>query len=354
MLNTIKKFEVKYLQVLDEKGKIDKKLKPKLSNKDIKKMYEFMVLIRIYDEIALKLQRAGRLGTYPSLRGQEAIHIGSAFPLKGEDWIVPSFRSEGVLICKGIPIESIYAVYGGDERGYLTNKNIVPFAIPVGTQMIHACGIAYSLKLKKKKAAAITYFGDGGTSEGDFHEAMNFAGVFKLPVIFICQNNQWAISLPVSKQTASETLAQKAVAYGFEGIKVDGNDIFAVYQATKEALEKARNGKGPTLIECFTYRMSDHTTADDATKYRSKEEVKKWEKKDPILRLETYMQKNKIANQKYFLKVKEEAEKKVNIAVKKYESTPEAPPEDILKYVYKEFPFPDQLEELKLRKELLK
>jgi pyruvate dehydrogenase E1 component alpha subunit len=349
-------FKVNYLQVLNEKGKLDKKLKPKLNNKDIKTIYEQMRLVRLYDEIALKLQRAGRMGTYPSLKGQEAIHVGSAFTLNNDDWIVPSFRTEGVLISRGVPIENIYDVYGGDERGYNIKQNIVPFAIPVGTQMLHACGIAYALKFKNKKAVAITYFGEGGTSEGDFHEAMNFAGIFKLPVIFICQNNQYAISVPVKKQTASETLAQKAIAYGFEGIKVDGNDVFAVFKVVKEAIEKAKKGKGPTLIECFTYRMSDHTTADDAKKYRSEKEVKLWEKKDPIRRLEIFMLKKKIANKKYFLMVKEEAEKKVNLAVKKYESKQEAPAEDILKYIYKELPenMQDQLQELKLRKELMK
>ena len=349
-------FEVKYLQVLNEKGELDKKLKPRLKNNEIKKLYEAMILIRTYDEIALKLQRAGRLGTYPSLHGQEAIQIGSSFVIKNEDWISSSFRTEGVLISKGTPIENIYQVYGGDERGFITNKNIIPFEITVGTQMLHACGIAYALKFKNKKAASITYFGDGATSEGDFHEAMNFAGVFKLPVVFICQNNQYAISIPLKKQTASKTLAQKAIAYGFEGIIIDGNDVFAVLKATKDALDKARSNKGPTLIECFTYRISDHTTADDAKKYRTESEVKEWEKKDPIKRLEIFMLKTKIVNKKYFLKVKEESEKKVNLAVKKYESIKDASPEDILKYIYKNLPnnMQDQLQELKLREELMK
>ena len=355
-IKKIAEFEVKYLQILNKKGGLDKKIMPKLKNKEIKRLYEDMVLIRAYDEIALKLQRAGRLGTYPSLHGQEATQIGSAFPIKNKDWITSSFRCEGILISKGIPIENIYNVYGGDERGYITNKNIIPFEITVGTQMLHACGIAYALKLKNKKAASITYFGDGATSEGDFHEAMNFAGVFKLPVVFICQNNQYAISVPLRKQTASQTIAQKAVAYGFEGIIVDGNDVFAVLKATKEALDKARSGKGPTLIECYTYRISDHTTADDAKKYRAEKEVKEWQKKDPIKRLEVFMLKNKIANKHYLLKVKEESERKVNLAVKKYESIKDAQPEDILKYIYKDWPdnMQDQLQELKLREGLMK
>src|SRR3989344_1056392 len=240
-IKAIEKFEINYLSILNEDGNCDEKLKPKLKPNEIKRLYEAMLLSRIYDDRSLKLQRQGRIGTFASIKGQEAIHAGSALAIKDSDWIVPSFRCEGVSITKGIPIHKILQVWGGDERGYkcAENVNITPFEITVGTQMLHACGIAYGIKLKKEKKAVATYFGDGATSEGDFHEAMNFAGVFKLPVVFICQNNQWAISVPVSKQTASETLAQKAIAYGFEGIKIDGNDIFAVYQATKEALEKA-------------------------------------------------------------------------------------------------------------------
>jgi len=348
-------FKVEYLQILNEKGIVDKKLMPKLKSSEIKNIYEEMILIRVYDEIALKLQRAGRLGTYIFSKGHEAIHVGSALVIKKEDWIVPSFRAEGVLISKGVPIENIYQVYGGDERGNHFKQNILPISIPVGTQMLHACGLAYASKYKNKKSVAITYFGEGATSEGDFHEAMNFAGVFKLPVVFICQNNQYAISVPLKKQTASATIAQKALAYGFDGIKVDGNDVFAVYKSTKEAIEKARKNI-PTLIECFTYRLTDHTTADDAKKYRSNEEVKSWEKKDPIKRLEIFMLKKRLVNKNYFSKVKQEAERKVNLAVKKYEAIKDAPPEDILKYLYKDIPdnMQDQLQELKLRKELSK
>lgn len=350
-IKKIGEFEVKYLQILNEKGILDKKLMPKLNKAEIKKIYESMVLIRIYDEIALKLQRAGRLGTYIFSKGHEAIHVGSALAIRKKDWIVPSFRAEGVLISKGVPIENIYQIYSGDERGNHFQQNILPISIPVGTQMLHACGLAYAMKYKNKKEVAITYFGEGATSEGDFHEAMNFAGVFRLPVVFICQNNQYAISVPLKKQTASETIAQKALSYGFKGIKVDGNDVFAVYKATKEAIEKGV----PTLIECFTYRVTDHTTADDSKKYRSNEEVKLWEKKDPIKRLEIFMLKNKLVNKNYFIKVKEGAEVKVNLAVKKYESIKDAPAEDILNYLYQDpKDIEDQLQELKLRKELMK
>jgi len=355
-IKTVCKFEVKYMQILDENGKCDERLRPKLRANEIKRIYESMVLSRVYDERALKLQRQGRIGTFASLRGQEAIHVGSALAAKDTDWIVPSFRCEGVYITKGYPIACIYQVWGGDERGYVSprNMNIFPFEITVGTQTLHACGIAWAAKIKRDNIGVLTFFGDGGTSEGDFHEAMNFAGVYKLPVVFICQNNQWAISVPRDKQTASETLAQKAIAYGFEGIQIDGNDVFAVYYAIKSALEKARKGQGPSMIECVTYRMGDHTTADDATRYRTKTEVKKWEDKDPIERLAKYMLQKKIVDLDYFVQVKKKVDIKIDEAVKQYESLPDPNPEDILNYVFenKTEILDDEMNELKLRKEL--
>jgi len=353
---TINKFEVKYLQILDEKGKCDSKLMPSLKPNELKRFYEFMVLARKYDERALILQRQGRMGVIASLRGQEAIHIGTAFGIKDSDWIVPSFRCDGVYIVKGYPLETLYQSWGGDERGNIAPKdmNILPAAVPVGTQTLHAVGIGMAARIKKDKIGVITYFGDGATSEGDLHEAMNFASVYKAPVVFICQNNQYAISLPVSKQTGAKTIAQKAIGYGFEGIKVDGNDVFAVYKATKEALEKARKGKGPSLIECFTYRMGDHTTSDDSGKYRTKSEVKKWEEKDPIERLKKYLLRKKIVNKEYFEDIDKKIDEKIDIAVKKYLTIEKDDPENILKFMYKDMPLnlKDQLEELKLRMKL--
>lgn len=355
-IKTVGKFEVKYMQILDENGKCDEKLKPKLKPNEIKRIYESMVLSRVYDERAFKMQRGGRIGTFASLRGQEAIHVGAALAAKDSDWIVPSFRCEGVYITKGYPIMHIYQVWGGDERGYNCPKtaNVLPFEITVGTQMLHACGIGWGAKIKKDNIGVLTFFGDGGTSEGDFHEAMNFAGVFKLPVVFICQNNQWAISLPREKQTASKTLAQKAIAYGFKGMQVDGNDVFSVYLAVKDALDCARKGKGPSMIECITYRMSDHTTADDASRYRTKAEVKRWEKKDPIERLAKYMLKKKIVDLEFFVQIKKKVDEKVDEAVKKYERLPSPNPEDILNYTFenKTEELEDQMKELRLRKEL--
>ncbi|MEK6904733.1 MAG: pyruvate dehydrogenase (acetyl-transferring) E1 component subunit alpha [Nanoarchaeota archaeon] len=339
-LKTLGKFEVKRLEILSESGKADSKLMPKLSNEQIKSMYEFMVLTRAFDNKCVNLQRQGRMGTYAQMLGQEATIIGSAFALdKKTDWVVPSFRESGVYIYLNYPIEMLMQYWGGHETGMKIPEeiNILPVAVPVGTQTLHGVGIAYALKYKKQKGAVAIYFGDGATSEGDFHEAMNFAGVFKLPAVFICQNNQWAISVPRSKQTASITLAQKAIAYGFDNyIQVDGNDIFAVYKVVKEALDNAKKGKGPSFIECETYRMSNHTTADDHTKYRSEKEVKAWEKKDPILRLKIYMKSKKLWNENYEKKVTDEANAKIENAVKKYESTPPQNPEGIFSYMYAE------------------
>jgi pyruvate dehydrogenase E1 component alpha subunit len=337
MLKTLKKFEVNRLEVLDNKGNYDKKLMPKLSNQDIKKLYESMILTRIIDRKSLNLQRQGRIGTYASMEGQEATIIGSSYALKKEDWLFPSFRENGALILRGQPMHELLMYGGGDERGMNIPKNInnFPITIPVGTQILHAVGVAMAAKIQNKKICSIVYFGDGATSEGDFHEGLNMAGVYKSPVVFICQNNQWAISVPREKQTASETLAQKAIAYGIKGIQVDGNDVFAVYKATKDALDDARKGNGPTLIECYTYRISDHTTSDDAKKYRDVKEVEEWKKKDPIVKLWNFMKKKKLWTKDYETKFVAKATKEVEDAVKKFESIPKPKIEDMFKFVYK-------------------
>ena len=350
-LKIIKSFDVHSLSILDESGKVDKKLMPKLSKKEITTMYEFMNLSRIYDNKAIKLQRSGRMYTFAPAFGQEASIIGSSFALEKKDWMFPAFREVTAYFLRGMPIENIFLYWGGGEKGMQIPKdqNNFTISIPVGSQMLHAVGVGMAANIKKEKIGIITYFGDGATSEGDFHEAMNFAGVFNSPVVFICQNNQYAISLPRAGQTKSETLAQKAIAYGFKGIQVDGNDVFAVYKATKEALANARSGKGPTFIECFTYRMGNHTTADDALKYRSKKEVEKWKLKDPILRLKKYMKKKKLWTPDYEKKMIKKYEDLVNKAVEKYEAMPKQSKEDMFKFMYQEMPknLQEQLEYLK-------
>jgi len=333
---TLETFNIKHLEILDEKGDIDESLMPSLSDEQIKKMYELLILSRTFDHYALNLHAEGRLGTYASILGQEASQIGSAFALDKSDWIFPSFREMGVYITMGFPLYMPLQYWSGDERGIKPpdDLNIFPVCVPVGTQIPHAAGVAMGIKYRGDKNVVACYFGDGGTSKGDFHEGLNIAGVFKLPVVFICQNNQWAISVPREKQTASKTLAQKAYAYGFEGIQVDGNDIFAVYKATRDAAQKAKNGDGPTLIECFTYRMSDHTTADDATRYRYKEEVEVWKPKDPILRLKLFMEKKELWTEKYQNEVEEKAKAAVDEAVKKEEAIEHPEPRDMFMYTY--------------------
>ncbi len=331
----------KMLQILDIEGNIvDESLMPKLTDDDIKKMYEYMVLARKWDEIAWKLQREGRLLTFAPLIGQEASQVGSAYAMEKDDWLFPMYRDNAAMILRGMPMELLFQYWAGDERGLRIpdDVNMFTLAIPVGTQIPHAVGFAWGMKMRKKKVATVVYFGDAATSKGDFHEGLNFAGVFKVPLVAICENNQYAISVPRSRQTASETIAQKAMAYGFEGIQVDGNDVFAVYKVTKEALEKARKGQGPTLIECFTYRIGAHTTADDPTKYRSNEEVELWKKKDPIDRLKKFMMKKGIWKDSDEKKLLSDAEQRVNDAVKKAESFGEPKPEDMFNYVYDKMP----------------
>ncbi len=332
----IESFNVKRLDILDEKGNVDESLMPSLADNEIKKMYEVMVLARTFDQRALNLQREGRIGTYAPIHGQEASQVGSALALEKNDWIFPSFRENGVYLAVGHPPSMVIQYWGGDERGLRIAEdiNILPVCIPVASHIPHAVGTAMAAKCRGDRGAAVVYFGDGGTSEGDFHEGLNFAGVFRLPVVFICENNQWAISLPREKQTAAKTIAQKAYAYGFEGVQVDGNDIFAVYRATKDALNKAKQGNGPTLIECFTYRMSDHTTADDASRYRTKEEVEAWKEKDPILRLKLFMEKKGLWTEQYQKDVEAGARAAVDEAEKKAETVAPPDPRDMFTSTY--------------------
>jgi pyruvate dehydrogenase E1 component alpha subunit len=317
-------FDVRRLSILDQTGKVDDALMPPLSDPEIGRMYEAMVLARTFDERAVSLQREGRLGTYPPILGQEAAQVGSALALSATDWIFPSFREMGVHLTLGYPAAQLLQYWTGDERGQKAPErlNIFPFCVAVASQIPHAVGAALAVRYRRDPIAVVAYFGDGATSKGDFHEGFNMAGVFRLPLVFICQNNQWAISVPLKAQTASATLAQKAIAYGFEGMQVDGNDPFAVYRATRQALDKARSGGGPSFVECLTYRMADHTTADDAGRYRSAEEVALWRARDPILRLERFMAQRGLWNEKAGLEIKERATGIIDAAAREMEALP--------------------------------
>lgn len=329
------------LQILDESGRVDGALLPPLEDKDLLAMYRFMVLARVADEKAIHLQREGRMGTYAPLRGQEAAQVGSAYAVERSDWVFPLYRDMASMLIKGMPLDRLFLYWMGNELGAQTPEgvNLFPITIPVGSQIPMAVGTSLASKIKGDKVTVLVYFGDGATSEGDFHEGMNFAGVFNTPTVFFCENNQYAISLPRERQTASKTIAQKAFAYGFEGIQVDGNDVLAVYAVTKEAISKARSGGGPTLIEAFTYRIGDHTTADDSKRYRSEEEVKRWVEKDPIKRFRIYLVSRGILNEALDEAVHKEAKERVDRAVEVAEKVPPPTPEDIFKYNYAEMPW---------------
>ncbi len=328
----------KMLRILRPDGRCDEKLKPDLSDDTVQGLYRKMVFIRQADQRALSLQRQGRLGTYAPCQGQEAAQVGSAHALGEKDWVFPSFREMGVCYMRGVPLRDIYLYWMGDERGQRVPEDVhvFPVSIPVGSHPLHAVGTAWAAKLQGESICTVTYFGDGATSEGDFHEAMNFAGVFQTPTIFFCQNNQYAISVPRNIQTAAKTLAQKAIAYGFGGIQVDGNDVFAVYAATAEARERAISGKGPTLIEAVTYRFGPHTTADDPTKYRGDEELEQWKPLDPLLRLQKYLGGKKLWSEEWEAQIKGEAEKSINEAVQEAEGVPPPKPEEFFQYAFAE------------------
>jgi pyruvate dehydrogenase E1 component alpha subunit len=340
-------FSIEYLQVMDENGKVDEKLMPKLSDKQIKELYELMVLLRTFDDKSFSLQRQGRIGTYIQFKGQEASQCGSAYALEDKDWMFPMYRSGAALIVRKHPMHQLLQYGGGDIRGLKTDTvNNFPISIPVGTQTPHAVGCAWASKLKGEKVVSLVYTGEGGTSRGDFHDGLNFAGLHQVPCVIVVENNQYAISVPRKNQTAAETFAQKAIAYGIKGIQVDGNDIFAVYKATKEAVDNARTGRGPTLIENVTYRRADHSTSDDAKKYRSDKEVHEWAKKDPISRLEKYMKENKLLDEKYRKEVIAKAKAKVEKEVEIYEKLPDPTPKDMFDNTYAEYT-PQLQEEIK-------
>jgi len=339
---TVYEARIDYLQVLDENGKLDTKLaKDTLTDEQVLHLYEHMVTCRHYDEIAFKLQRSGRMGTYPQNKGQEAAAIGAGHALKkGTDWLVPCYRENAALFMHGLPMHYILLHWMGDERGNQIpdDVNVTPISIPIGTHMLHAAGIGWAFKLRGEERVVMTFFGDGATSEGDFHEAMNFAAVFEAPVVFLCQNNHWAISVPRETQTTSETFAQKAIAYGMPTIQVDGNDLFAVYKASKEAVDRARGGGGPSFIEAVTYRLGDHTTADDARRYRDAEELDAWQRRDPIIRTRKYLVSKGLWDDEKQQRMEQKAEKIVE-EVKKAAEGIEAPTtDDIFDYTFASLP----------------
>lgn len=313
--------DVEYLSILDEDGNLDQELEPDLSDDLLLELHRAMLLGRRFDERMLRLQRQGRIGTFAPVRGQEAAQIGAVAPLRETDWMVPAFREAAAEIYRGRTMESILLYYGGYNQAGAVPENLknFPDAIPVGTQVPHAVGLGYAIRYRERDDVAMVFFGDGATSQGDFHEALHFAGVFHTPTIFVCQNNQWAISVPRSQQTRAETLAQEGLGHGIPGLQVDGNDLLAVWVAAQEAIDRARSGDGPTLIECVTYRLSLHTTADDPTRYRSEEEVEKWEQRDPIPRFQRYLQDKELLTEESIEALEEEIQAEIKEVVQSAE-----------------------------------
>jgi 2-oxoisovalerate dehydrogenase E1 component alpha subunit len=303
-------------------------------------LYRALVLARTFDLKAVSLQRTGRLGTYAAALGQEAVGVGVASAMRPQDVLLPSYRDNAALLWRGVKMEEILLFWGGDERGNDSSgpPHDFPSCIPVGSQAPHAAGVAYAFKFRKQPRVAVCLFGDGATSKGDLWEAMNFAGVRELPVVFVASNNQWAISVPLRLQTASATLAQKAIAAGFCGEQVDGNDVIAVRAAAEQAIAAARNGKGPFFIEAVTYRLGDHTTADDAARYRAPEEVQAHWKEEPLARLRTYLVRQNAWGKAEEEQLVAECQDRVEAAVARYLATGPRAPETMFDHLYAELP----------------
>ena len=331
----------KMLQVIDNNGKvISKELMPKLSDDEMLKLYKDMLFVRTLDHMIVSYQRQGRVYTYPPNYGQEAIGVAAGAVLRHDDWLVPAFRELGAWLAKGATMKDVFMFNMGFEEGtkFAGANHMLPSSVPIASQLLHAAGIGYAIKYEKKDEVVMAFVGDGGTSEGDFHEALNFAGVWKVPVIFVVQNNQYAISVPVKMQTASINMAIKSKAYGIKGIKVDGNDIFAMLTAFRYAHEYARKESLAVLIEAVTYRKGAHTTSDDPTKYRTTDEEKKWDLKDPLRRMKLFLEKKKLWSDAQEEKLVDEYNKEIDRQFMETEQTVTYPLEDAFKYTYAEMP----------------
>ncbi|MFQ6016954.1 MAG: pyruvate dehydrogenase (acetyl-transferring) E1 component subunit alpha [Kiloniellaceae bacterium] len=338
---TVNDLKVGYTQFIDASGKPVRPL-PGLANDPaaLIPLYRAMVLTRRFDAKAVALQRTGRMGTYASSLGQEAVSVGLASAMEPEDILLPTYREAGAQLWRGVPPEDVLLYWGGDERGsdFAAARQDFPVCIPVASHALHATGAAYASKLLNEPRVAVCVVGDGATSKGDFYEAINIAGVWRVPAVFVVNNNQWAISVPRHAQTAARTLAHKAVAAGIEGEQVDGNDVVAVRHVVEQALGKARAGGGPSLIEALTYRLSDHTTADDAGRYRDAETVSAEWRRDPIARLRGFLVEAGVWSKANEERLIDEIDATLEAAVQAYEATPPQAPEAMFDYLYAELP----------------
>lgn len=331
------------LQILNEEGKVvNESAMPDLSDEQLQELMRRMVYTRILDQRSISLNRQGRLGFYAPTAGQEASQLASQFALEKEDFILPGYRDVPQIIWHGLPLSQAFLWSRGHYEGgnIPEGVNVIAPQIIIGAQYIQTAGVALGMKKRGEKTVAITYTGDGGASQGDFYEGINFAGAFKAPAIFIVQNNRFAISTPVEKQSAAKTIAQKAVAAGIPGIQVDGMDPLAVYAAVREARERAVNGEGPTLIETLTYRYGPHTMAgDDPTRYRTSDLDNEWEKKDPLVRFRKFLEDKGIWNEDMENEVIEQAKEDIKEAIKKADDTPKQKVTDLMNIMYEEMPY---------------
>lgn len=302
----------------------DETLPDGLGDKDLLEIFRSLVLLRTFDERSVALQRQGRIGTYALYWGEEGTQAGALYACDDQDWVFPSYRQNAIGILRGVPAATVLAWwrgYGG-ELGFWNPRDhrVAPICVPIATHLPHAVGVAWAAKLKGDSTASVSWFGDGATSEGDFHEAMNFASVYTVPTVFFCTNNQWAISTPYSKQTATATIAEKAAAYNMPGVRVDGFDPIACWKATKDALDRARAGEGPTLIEAFCYRLRAHGTADDPSLYRDESEVSKWEHLEPVGRMAGFLRRAGLLDDSAEEEIRAEAKASIAAAVEEMES----------------------------------
>lgn len=321
-------------QILDPEGNLIGEV-PDLTPERMLYLYRAMQLGRAYSNKIIALQRQGRATTFGSLVGQEATAVGLAAPLQPQDWLATSYREIASLFVKGVPLATItYSFRGFTPENWPAETHCLPVQIVIGTQMLHAVGLAMAAKISGDPVVAVGVCGDGATSEGDFNEALNFAGVYQAPVVLVVQNNGWAISVPRRKQSAAQTLAARGAGFGVPSVLVDGNDIFAVYAKMHYAVERARSGQGPTLIETLTYRIGAHTTADDPTRYRDPAEVEAWRAKDPIVRFERFLSRRNLLDEQQVRQIVAEVEEEVNEAVQTAEAMPPMAPDSFFDYTF--------------------
>ncbi|MBQ0719672.1 MAG: pyruvate dehydrogenase (acetyl-transferring) E1 component subunit alpha [Gammaproteobacteria bacterium] len=335
-------FSIQFLQYLDPEGNLDLPLPAWTDNTPLlHAIYENMVLARLLDQKAVALQRTGQMGTYPSILGQEAISVCTGLAMAEHDVLVPYYRDAPTQIIRGTSPAEIFMYWGGDERGGNLNRasRDLPICVPIGTQLTQAAGVATALKIKGEEAVVVTSCGDGATSKGDFMEALNVAGVWDLPIVFIINNNRWAISMPLAQQTRAATLAQKAIAAGIDGIQVDGNDPIAVYEAISKAIQRARESHQPTLIEALSYRLCDHTTADDASRYRDGEELKAHWKEEPIRRFQEFLHQQGLWDADREKTLQQQCQQVIDAALDEYLAMEDEPDSAIVDYLHAFLPY---------------